>query len=58
VSPDRLGKQRSESYNQARQFGRQWQHRKTSLGGVGQSAYAAFRFMLIIRITPFNIETC
>ncbi|HZG52033.1 MAG TPA: hypothetical protein VEZ40_07850 [Pyrinomonadaceae bacterium] len=45
VLPDRLGKQRSERYNQARQFGRQCEHPKTSLGGVGQSAYTAFRFI-------------
>lgn len=45
VLPDRLGKQWGERYNQARQFGRQCEHRKTSLGGVGQSAYAAFRFI-------------
>jgi hypothetical protein len=34
MSPDRLGKQGGEAYNQARQFEGQCQHGKTSLGGV------------------------
>jgi hypothetical protein len=46
---DRLGKQRSESYNQAHQFEGQCQHPKTSLGGVDQSAYAAFRLLFKAR---------